>query len=70
MRYNIYCWDGTPPLVYGVYEEYGSYFIDISDEEFGDKIKELAYKYDVMIKIRDNVLIILLDNKGYSFRQR
>lgn len=70
MRYNIYCWDGTPPLVYGVYEEYGSYFIDISDEEFGDKIKELAYKYDVMIRHREYGITIAIDAKGRRFSQR
>lgn len=47
-----------------VKDDWFMYLDEVSD------IEELAKSYDVMIKERDGQLIVILDEKGRTFRQR
>ena len=84
MKYYVYHYRGKELEVPGVFQEGEAspihrlpHFIDIEDVEFGNKIKELSKKYDVMISTDDfvgplgsNKTSIFLDDKNVRFKQR
>ena len=81
MKYYVYHWMGKELEVPGVYQEgeperhtqRPPHWIDIPDDQLGEKLKELAESWDVMflspIK-SDTYFRIYLDQKGGRFRQR
>lgn len=78
MKYSIiHFYPGYEFSIPGVYvqgfsEDSGRplHFIDIPDDQFAAKMRELAEKYDIMLRGWNDNLIIWVDTKGRSFRQR
>lgn len=81
MKYYVYHWMGKELEVPGVYQEgepdfpaqRKPHWIEIPDDQLGEKLRELASNYDVMFMTRKDKpsdFSIWLDQKGKRFRQR
>lgn len=74
MRYYVYDYRGDVSTIPGVIKnEEGKYCIDISDDEFLIRIRELSQKYDLMFlgpSKNSPHSMICFDAKNYMFKVR